>query len=107
MNGEDRIQDLPLPEAGLAQGASEPTKAFRLIVEQLTAASSLAKQLSTKSGSLVSLYVSKPPLKKEEKDKNEVVQSVVLIHVLQEVTNDLTRNLHEISNNLEELGKAW
>ena len=94
-------------EAGLAKGTSEPTKAFGLIVKDLTSASVLAKQLSTKSFSLVSLYISKPPLQKEEKDTNEAVQPLVLTQALQEITNNLNQSLLEISNNLEELEKAW
>ena len=106
MNGEDRIQDLPLPEARLAQGTSEQPKAFGLIVKDLTAASALAKQLSMKSGRLISLYISTPQ-KKAEEEKDEAVQSAVLIHVLQKITSDLNLSLLEISNNLEELEKAW
>ena len=106
MNGEDRIQDLPLPEARLAQGTSEQPKAFGLIVKDLTAASALGKQLSMKSGRLISLYISTPQ-KKAEEEKDEAVQSAVLIHVLQKITSDLNLSLLEISNNLEELEKAW
>ncbi|KKL61073.1 hypothetical protein LCGC14_2199000 [marine sediment metagenome] len=106
MNGEDRIQDLPLPEARLAQGTSEQPKAFGLIVKDLTAASVLAKQLSMKSRRLISLYISTPQ-KKAEEEKDEAVQSAVLIHVLQKITSDLNLSLLEISNNLEELEKAW
>ena len=93
-------------KAGLAKGTDQP-KAFGLIVKDLTSASILAKQLSTKSFSLVSLYISKLPLQKEEKDTNEAVQPLVLTQALQEITNNLNQSLLEISNNLEELEKAW
>ena len=93
-------------EAGLAKGTSEQPKAFGLIVKDLTAASVLAKQLSMKSRRLISLYISTPQ-KKAEEEKDEAVQSAVLIHVLQKITSDLNLSLLEISNNLEELEKAW
>ena len=90
-----------------AEGAQVPQKAFESITKTLTKCKEIASTLNVRSRKLVSAYtgMSKPTTKdKEEKQK---VDSVVLIHVLRDIEEELCRSLSEISDNLEKLEKAW
>ena len=94
---------------GQGQGGQVPgkaPKAFATIVDNLTACSCKAATLSKRSSGLVSLIIgeSKPQI---EKDCEETKPSVVLIKVLSDTIIKISKNLNEISNNLEKLEKAW
>ena len=94
---------------GQGQGGQVPgkaPKAFATIVDNLTGCLHTAAALSKRSSGLVSLITgeSKPQI---EKDCEEKKPSVVLVEVLSDIIISIDNNLSEISNNLEELEKAW
>ena len=99
MNGEPQ-------GSGAIAGAAKAPKAFATIVSNLMACSNRAAALSKRSSGLVSLITgeSKPQI---EKDCEEKKPSVVLVEVLSDIIISIDNNLSEISNNLEELEKAW
>ena len=85
---------------------TEP-KAFESITKTLTKCKEISKQLSVRSRELVRLLTGMEKPSKDSAEKLKKVDSVVLIHVLQDIEVELCQNLSEISDNLEKLEKAW
>lgn len=103
---KEKLMDRPSQEYPPNPVANvEPLKAFEIITKSLTKCKEIAEQLSIRSGRLVSTLAgeSEPPKDTEEKVH---VDSVVLIHVLREIENELSQSLSEISNNLDKLENA-
>ena len=102
-----RSNDMNSGASGMRMQAAETSqKIFQLVTETLTKCKEDALQLSIRSGKLVSAITGVSEPQKEMKEKAKV-DSVVLIHVLKDIENELSQSLLEISNNLEELEKAW
>ena len=84
-----------------------PQKAFKSITKTLTKCEEISKQLSIRSGKLVSSFTGMNEPQKEVTDELEKVDSFVLLRVLSDIEAELCRNLSEISDNLEKLENAW
>ena len=85
---------------------TEPLKDFAVVIKTLTTCKETASRLNIRSEKLVSLYtgLSEPPADEQEKKS---VDSAVLVHVLRDIENELSKSLLKISDNLEKLEKAW
>ncbi|KKL12872.1 hypothetical protein LCGC14_2531430 [marine sediment metagenome] len=83
-----------------------PLKDFKIITKTLSCCKERASELSTRSRKLVSLYTGESEPEKDEEEKLKV-DSVVLVHVLRDIENEISRSLSEISDNLEKLENAW
>ena len=83
---------------------TEP-KAFEITVKSFARCSEAALQLAKRSRKLVSLYTGENEPQREESGEN--VDSIVLTHVLQDIENELSQRLAEISRSLDKLEKAW
>ncbi len=107
LNEMKRRNDMNMMNTGAQSAeATEQTKAFESITKTLTKCKEIASHLSTRSEKLVSSFtgINEPPKEEPEKQK---VDSVVLIHVLQDIEKELCQSLSEISDNLDKLEKAW
>ena len=89
-----------------AGGLGKAPKAFATIVDNLTGCLHTAAALSKRSSGLVSLITgeSKPQI---EKDCEETKPSVVLVEVLSDTIIKISKNLNEVSDNLEKLENTW
>ena len=107
LNEMKRRNDMDTIQAGAAETAEAPQKAFKSITKTLTKCKEISKQLSVRSGELVRSLTGMEEPSKDSAEKLKKVDSVVLIHVLQDIEVELCQNLSEISDNLEKLEKAW
>ena len=89
-----------------AETTGQP-KAFEQVVKALTKCSEVAVRLSKRSKKLVSSYTEGNEPCVDKKDTDQKVASVVLVHVLRDVENELAKSLSEISDNLTKLENAW
>ena len=91
-----------------AKGSAAELKEFQSIVKSLTACKEVASDLNIRSAKIVSSLagLSEPQREKEQAEKLKV-DSVVLVHVLRDIGNELGRSLSEISSNLEKLEQVW
>ena len=102
-----RRNDMDSMGPGTGAEAEAPQKAFKSITKTLTKCEEISKQLSIRSGKLVSSFTGMNEPQKEVTDELKKVDSFVLLRVLSDIEAELCRNLSEISNNLEKLENAW
>ena len=96
-----------MPGELAAPDSAAPQKAFESITKTLTKCKEISKQLSVRSEKLVRSLIGMGEPSKDSAEKLKKVDSVVLIHVLQDIEVELCRNLSEISDDLEKLENAW
>ncbi|KKK91323.1 hypothetical protein LCGC14_2714130, partial [marine sediment metagenome] len=90
-----RRNDMDTIQAG-APTAEATQKAFESITKTLTKCKEISKQLSVRSRELVRLLTGMEEPSKDSAEKLKKVDSVVLIHVLQDIEVELCQNLSEI-----------
>ena len=91
---------------GQAGATEAKLKDFEVVVKTLTDCKEIASSINERSRKLVSTLTGQSKPQKDEKEKKHI-DSVVLVHVLRDIENDLGKSLNEISNNLEKLEEAW
>ena len=105
-----RRNDMP-NGTGMGSGqeakGTEPQKDFEVKIKTLITCKELASRLSIKSAKLVSLYTGLSEPQKEKEQEKKEVDSTVLVHVLQDIGNELGQSLAEISDSLTKLENAW
>ena len=96
-----------MPGELAAPDSAAPQKAFESITKTLTKCEEISKQLSIRSGKLVSSFTGMEEPQKEVTNELKRIDSLVLLRVLSDIEAELCRNLSEISDNLEKLENAW
>jgi hypothetical protein len=86
---------------------AQQQKAFQSITEGLTGCKEIASSLNTRSRKLVSALTGLSETIQKDTEEKQKVDSVVLIHVLQDIEKELRRSLTETADNLEKLENAW